>query len=469
MLAQQIPAPQLPEDQQKRGWLTLAEVLVSVERQYPPLLAALQDKVIADADVTVAEGRFDLALKAGYEGDYLGFYRNDVYRAGVEQATALQGISWFSGYQLGRGTFAAYDGKAQTDTAGEYKAGLRAPIFKDRAIDSRRAELQKAMIGRRVADLGADQQKLLIIQLAMRRYYDWVAAGLRYQAAKAVLDVAEQRDQQLKETAKLGQIPQVDVTDNLRAIIARRSQVVEADRGLQLTSIELSLFYRDDSGQPRLASPTQLPPAFPTMQEFSDQRLQDDIELAIRRRPEIQRFAAQRNQVEVDRKLALNQLMPNIDVQFSYTRELGDRVVKRGPDDLVASLIFDMPAQRRQAKGREMASLARINQFDQRERFARDQVAAEVRDAYSALLAAFQRAKLLRQEVEVSRQLEDAERIRFQLGEGTLFLVNLREQTTFDAAIREVGALNEYFRALALYEFSIAEALSRKASMRPTP
>ena len=49
--AQPIPAPKLPDA--SRSWLTLDQVLASVEKNYPPLLIALRDRVIADADVTV--------------------------------------------------------------------------------------------------------------------------------------------------------------------------------------------------------------------------------------------------------------------------------------------------------------------------------------------------------------------------------------------------------------------------------
>lgn len=441
--------------------LRLEDVLDSVDRHYPPLLAALQDRVLASADVLVATGRFDLSIKSGYEGDYLGKYRNDVYKAGLEQATQFQGMTYFAGYQLGRGSFASYDGKMQTDLGGEYKAGARLPLFRDRSIDARRAELQKALIGRRIADLGVDQQRLVILQLATRRYYEWLAAGQRYNVARAVLQVAEQRDGQLREAVRLGQIPAVDVTDNQRAILTRRALLIEAERALQLAAIELSLFYRDASGSPVLPPVDRLPSSFPAPRDIDEQRLNDDIELALKRRPEIRRFREQRNQVEVDRKLAQNQLLPNVDVSVSFSSQLGERRVGRGPNDLIAALVFDLPAQRRVAKGRDLAALARIEQFDQRERFARDQVEAEVRDAYSALKTAYERARVLREEVEVARQLEVAERVRFELGEGNLFLVNLREQATYETELREVAALTEYFRALALYEFAIAEAMSR--------
>jgi outer membrane protein TolC len=238
--------------------------------------------------------------------------------------------------------------------------------------------------------------------------------------------------------------------------------VLEAERLLQQATFELSLFYRDAQGQPVRVEQDRLPPAFPATKSLDEQRLQDDIELAWKRRPEVMRFAVQREQVEVDRRLARNQLLPGIDFAMGYTRQSGDEVVRRGPDELTAGVIFDLALQRRQAKGREQSAVARIEQFDLRERFARDQVAVEVRDAYSAVQAAHQRAVLLRQEVELALELENAERVRFGLGDGTLFVVNLREAQTFDTAIREVGAVNEYFRALAAYEFAIAEAVNKR-------
>lgn len=437
------------------SWLRLEDVLKSVTDQYPPLLAALRDRVIADGDLTIAEGKFDLNVKGGFEGDYLTYYRNDLYRLGVEQPLEFQGMSLQGGYGLGRGSFATYDGKLQTDSAGEYKMGLKMPLFRDRVIDARRADLRKAWLGRRIADLGVAQQRLAITQLATRRYYDWVAVGIRYRITRDVLLAAEQRDKQLKEAAGLGQIPQIDVTDNQRAILTRRALWIEAQRGLEAASIELSLFWRNQNGEPVLPRPEQLPPAFPAAVEVSESRLLEDIERALLLRPDAERIKVQKGQIDIDRKLARNQRLPGLDFSVNYTRESGERLVRRGTDELAATLTFDLPLQRRAAKGKESVATAKWEQLDLRERFTRDQIAAEVRDAHSALRAAYQKSKVLREELEVARELEAAERVRFELGEGTLFLVNLREQATFDTALREVAATNEYFRARAQYEYAL--------------
>ena len=58
-------------------------------------------------------------------------------------------------------------------------------------------------------------------------------------------------------------------------------------------------------------------------------------------------------------------------------------------------------------------------------------------------------------EVTVSRELEDAERARFELGEGTLFQLNLREMATLESVQREIAALADYHRASASYKAAI--------------
>ncbi len=65
--------------------------------------------------------------------------------------------------------------------------------------------------------------------------------------------------------------------------------------------------------------------------------------------------------------------------------------------------------------------------------------------------AARKRVDLGRQETEAARTLEAAERRRFSLGDGTILFVNIREQATFDAAVKEVETLAEHHKARAAF------------------
>ncbi|MDX2154253.1 MAG: TolC family protein [Bryobacteraceae bacterium] len=464
------PAASLPSAALSgRPALRLEDILSSVRKSYPPLLAALEERRIADGDLLVAEGGFDAVVRAAFENQQAGPLDNNRLNVVVDQPLAFQGLSFFGGYRLGEGRFSSSDASSVLTTdLGEYRTGLRLPLFRDRAIDSRRATLWKSRIGLRLADLSVDQQLIFVIQAATRRYWDWVAAGQRLRLAETILNVALTRDQQLKEAVRLGQLPQIEVTDNERAILTRRAQVVEARRGLEQASFELSLFYRDANGDPVTPLEDLLPPAFPDLADLSEQRVAEDVDLALKRRPEVLRLAAQRDQTRIDADLARNQTAPNIDLVFGFNQFAGAGTTPRGnANEVRGSLIFELPFQRRRALGAVKSAEARLAQFDQRERFARDQVIVEVRDAASAVRRAAERTRVLRDEVNIARNLEELERSRFDLGDSTLFLVNLREQATFDTAVREVSAAADYFRAYALYELAIAEALSSQP--RPTP
>ena len=87
---------------------------------------------------------------------------------------------------------------------------------------------------------------------------------------------------------------------------------------------------------------------------------------------------------------------------------------------------------------------------------ARDRAAADLRDAASAMEAARQRFAVARTELTLAETLAEQERARFGLGEGTLLVVNLREQAAAEAALREVDARAEFQRALAAWRVAVA-------------
>jgi outer membrane protein, heavy metal efflux system len=456
-------APGLFGQEQKVEFpLRLEDVLQSVERNYPPLLAALQEGELAEADVLFALGRFDLTFRARFDNDSFNYYPNRRFDTMVEQPFETQGMSLFGGYRLGEGSFASYDGRLQTRDRGEWRSGIRVPLFRDRAIDGRRADLRKAELGRAVARMSIDQQKIVVLQAATRRYWDWVVSGRRFQITKSILDIALQRDRFLREQVDAGALPQFEVADNDRIILQRRSAMVEADRAIQQSAIELSLYYRDPAGNPIVPRAEQTPNEITASQDLDPTRLDEDIAAAIERRPEVRRLDAQREQNQVDMRLARNLRLPAIDFSAGFAQEHGDirnPVSRIATNELKTAITFELPFQRRSATGRLRAAEARERQFEQRDRFLRDQIRAEVQDAYSAFLAAQERARLLRLEVDATRNVEEAERVRFELGEGTLFVLNLREQQTADAALREAAALADAQRAYAVYELAIAAAL----------
>lgn len=435
--------------------LKLSEVLESALRYYPPLLVAASEQEIADGEVLAALGKFDLQMRASFDSDQLGYYQNERFSSRLEQPLQTMGATVYGGWRVGEGSFAPYDGKLDTRSGGEWSSGLKLPLLRGREIDPKRADLRKAEMGRLLARLTVDQQRLVIGLQAARSYWEWVAAVGRLRLARQLLEVATSRDQLLRDSAEAGQVARIEVTENARVILQRQSILVSAERGVQQAAIGLSLYFRDGAGEPVLVATDRAPGGFPGMEGIQPGGVDQGIAAALQARPDLARFGAVQSQLEVDRKLAINDRKPAVDLFAGFTAETGQGVVRRGPREVKAGIAFELPFQRRAATGKLAITEAKLKQVDNRQRFLRDQIAAEVRDAASALAAAYYQAGLVRDEVRVARQLEEAERDRFQLGDSTLFLVNLREQATADAVLREISAQNEYFKAQALYRWTV--------------
>lgn len=437
------------------GPLLLAEVAQSIESFYPLIEAAQRDLQVAEGELQTARGAFDPVVRARGDGAPLGYYQSGRVDLYVETPTPWWGTTFFGGYRASFGKFADYDGKLETNQYGELRGGVQVPLWRNGPIDRRRANIARAEIGRGSASAGVTQQRIESLRIGSLRYWDWLAAGLRYRTANALLALATTRDEQMAVRVQRGDLANIERTDNRRALLQRRGLAVLAERGQKQAAIELSLYLRGSDGTPQVVEPARLPGDFPRPPsggiDTSPARIDRDVEWALQKRPEIERLRLAREQQRVERDWARNQQAPAIDAQMAVSQDFGPGSDTRSPTVLEGSLVIDIPTINRAARGRVAAAQAAMARIDAQLRLQRDRIGAEVRDMLSALSAAAERVRLAVDEVRTAREVEVAERERFALGDSTLFVVNLREQATFEAALREIDALADFQRALTTY------------------
>lgn len=427
--------------------LELAEVTASADLHHPTILAALADVEGAEGEALAARGAFDPVLKGrGFATPYSG-YPSGRLDAWVEVPTPLWGTSFSAGYRLGRGSFPTYYGERETDAFGELRAGVTVPLLRNGPVDRRRANIERAALGAKVARLSVEQQRLELRRQAALRWLRWVAAGERRAQAQALLDLAKARQAQLDERARTGDVPAIDALDNQRAIVQREAMRVSAQRSLEEATYELSLFLRDAGGAPLQVDPVRLPRALPAPTAFNPPAT---LEEAMTRRPDVARLEAQRGQAEVEVGLAQNQLLPALDVGAFVSKDVGPSDdAKRSVAEVELMVSLEVPLLYRQLFGRLDAARASERRTTLQLQLQRERVRVEVVDALSASRAATERAGLMLKELGLARRLEEGERQRFALGDSNLFLVNLRESQTFEAAVREVDARADWHRAMA--------------------
>lgn len=453
-----VPSP-VSSPPSSSGSLSLDDVLQSVERSYPLIDAASRDVQVAEAELQSARGVFDPVVRVRADGAPLGYYQAGRVDLTLEQPTPFWGTTFYGGYRVSFGKYADYDGKLETNQYGELRAGVAVPLWRNGPIDRRRANITRADLGREAAKAGLEAQRIESLRLGSLRYWDWVAAGLRMRVARGLLDVATTRDLQMAERVQRGDMPAIERTDNQRALLQRRGLLVAAERGVTQAAIELSIYLRDGGGTPIVVGPGRLPERMPLPAadsiDVSAERIARDVEWAMSKRPDVERLRLSREQLRVERDFNRNQLAPAIDAQVAVSQDFGPGSPTREQTVLEGGVVIDIPTLNRQARGRAAAAAAAMARVDAQLRLLRDRVGAEVRDVLSALSAAAERARMAAQEVATSRQVEAAEREKLRLGDSTLFVVNLREQATFEASLREIDALADYHRAVSVYRAAL--------------
>ena len=432
--------------------LTLCEVLQSVMLHYPLLQAVERERGIAAGKLTSAMGAFDTNVSGAGNALAPGTYENYRSDFGVQQMLPYGGVNLFGGYRTGFGDFTTYNLQRLTADAGEFRGGIAMPLAKNRDIDRARATRAQAALDVSLAEPAILRSRLDYMRAAARSYWNWSGTGERRLAADYLVDLAAERDVEIAMRVQAGATANIERLDNQQNIALRQAVVVQTDRAVQQATIELSMYYRDPAGKPLLAGRKRMQP-LPEPIEPTPLLFEQSLVRALAARPEFQRLALQREKLLVERRLAENQTLPGLDAQLTGNQDAGfGKSSLSGPfgldrQVLEASLVFQMPAQRRDARGKVAATQSQLMQIQRQLQFAEDQIRAEVQDTYSALERAYEFQKQASQRLDLAQIVARAEREQLRLGRSDVLRVTLREQAKFEAEIYEISSRQDFWRA----------------------
>jgi outer membrane protein TolC len=437
-------------------------VLRSVHAHHPLIESELASVAAAHAEARAARGEFDAVLNAQARVSPLGYYEPRRLDVLLEQPTPILGATVYAGYRLGLGKIAPYYGGQVTMDRGEVRGGMRVPLLQDRSIDGRRARIAAS---RAQADAAEHDYRQFLLRLeldATVAYQNWIAACRRLAVIERLVELARQRDEQVRTSVALGALPSIEQVDNQRSILERERQLVAARRWVEKASIELSLFMRGPEGTPLVMSREHLPPE--PGEPATPRPRADEPELAaVRMRPDLKALDANLEAARVERSLAQNRVAPKLDVFGEVSRDMGDAPEALRPTleptVLEVGVLFSMPLWLRSARGKLAAAQAKLRAMEQKRIFAEEKVVAEVRDARSMLQAAHERVGLSRGAADAALQVASGERERFTLGATTVLFVNLREQTAADAQMALIDAEAEVHIAAARMVTAVGESL----------
>ncbi len=431
--------------------LSLEEVLASSQRHYPKIIEAREKIEAQKGKIQKAQGAFDWELNHKQAHRVSGYYDGQYVETQISRRLSDSATRVYGGYRVGDGDFPIYEQYYPTLDRGEVNVGVMVSLWRDRIIDEERFAFADAQL-----EMKKKETELLLTQMgvqydAMTSYIDWVAAGLARNLAKEQLDLADVRQQGFETRVAQGDLARIYLTENRQAILKRQADLTEAERKLRETSVKLSLYIRDESGNPLIPEENSLPLNLPDPGALTLERIDREIERARGMRPDLIAI-----HIDLDRQrnallLGENKRMPKVSLYVEGARDIGDGPISRRGNEAKIGLNISIPLQQNTGQGMVEQTKAEMRQIEQRKRLLNDQIASQIQSVANDYHAAHEILRLARQEAEAARTMQNAERTKFEHGATDYFVLNMREEKRAEAQRKAIVAHARLWDAVAGY------------------
>lgn len=450
-------APLLPAQEPDSLVLGFREYLAFVKQFHPVARQANLVIGAAEANLLQSRGGFDPKLAVDYDRkEFKGSEYYDRFNATFKIPT-WYGIELKGQFEQNEGDFLNPEETVPTD--GLYSAGVSVSVARGLWINERMATLRKAKLFTRQSEADRDLLVNQILFDAASAYFNWLQAYRDQLVFAQFLENAQIRFEGVRESALAGDIAPIDTVEAGIAVQNRALSLEQARVRLRNTALEVSNFLWLDDNVPIEIREEVRPQLRPS--EVVDQTLEiagvplDSF--ALEAHPKLRSLDFKIQGLEVDRRLKVNQLLPQIDLEYNFLTETPELINSFQTQEYKGGVTFRMPLFLRKERG--ALRLARFKLQDAE--FERDNALVSIRNKVLAIyneLDSFDRQNALIEGIVVDyNRLLQAEERKFSFGESSLFLINSRERALIDARLKSNEVQNKYlltkaklFQALAI-------------------
>jgi len=280
---------------------------------------------------------------------------------------------------------------------------------------------------------------------AVGQYWSVVEARGNLDVAKASLDAAEATYKRDKRALELGALPPLDIYRSESQVASRRVQVIQSEYALKQAEDALRMTIGTDQDPYFQALDLELTEKPEPEGELRTIDTAAALQQALTKRPEFDAVHASLASDETRIRLAHNHLLPELDLSGTYSSNgLGGLVGTTSSSSLnqlfgfnyptyYAQLSLSLPLKNRSAKAELGNALVSRRSDLYGERQLREQVMLDVSNAVHQLEQAKLSIAAGKEAVDLAKKSMAAEQRKYELGQGTIFLV-LEAQTELAAA-----------------------------------
>ena len=435
--------------------LSHQQVIESATKNYPQILSYYEKVNAAEGTALGALGFFDIKIKSNYADRSRGFYDGKTHDTLLEKELGFMGARVYGGYRKSFGAFPNYEGGSLTNTGGEYRFGTSFSLLKNSTIDQNRLGVILANLGVQESKIQLETIKKEIERDSTKAYWKWIASARIFQIYDDLYQLSIKRQSQLEERLKKGDVAAIIVAENKKNILRRKSALAKARQDFENSAIYLSLFWRNDKGEPIIPKPNQVPQLNLNPHNIDNSQSMRDVETALVNRPELRILKIQKEQNLSNLKYAENLFKPELDVNFESSKDLGKGPDFRAEGNNKVGINFSAPLQFREARGKSAEYESKLKSIKYEQQLLEDKIKAELGQIKIQISSIIEMHDNLVEEAKLAEVLEQSEREKFKHGASNFFLVNLREQDSASSKAAAIEMYEKYQSALADYKMAV--------------
>lgn len=412
------------------------EAYLGYVKQHHPLLKQANLKLsIGEANLLKSRGGFDPKIEVDYDRKK---FKNTKYYDQLNATFKIPtwyGIEFKANFEENSGQY--LNPSLTVPDGGLYSAGVSFSLAQGFLINERMATLKKA---RFFVEQSEAQRDLMINNLifeASKAYFNWLEASNEQLIYATFLNNAKLRFEGVKRSVELGDKAYIDSTEakityQTRALsleaakLKTRKAALNASNYLWLNEIPLEI-------------EQDVLPVMPEESMVASSLYLEDItnnSTVVSNHPKLRRIDAKVGQLEIDRSLKRNKLLPKLDLQYNFLTTDGDKLNTFSASNYKAGVNFSVPLFLRKERGDVKLSNLKLQDANF-ERVSTSLTLLNKISAMNAEIASLQKQNNLISEIVVNySSMLKAEERKFELGESSLFLINSREQKLIENSLK---------------------------------
>lgn len=423
------------------------EHFINIVKQYHPIARQAGTRVQrADATVLQSRGAFDPLLsttldRKSYDGKlYYSYFRPELtiptwygveMKAGVEE---IVGSRVTSEATLGQTSY----------------VGVKVPASQ-LLFDKRRAMLRQAQA---LAQQSEAERKLAINNLlydGLAAYWNWVEKYYSYQIISSAVEVSAQRVQFVKLEYEQGLRPAIDTVEAMTQLQSFYFQERVMMLAFQNAGLELSNYLWLENNMPLDWSEEILPDTADF--EATATTLPDlgSLVAAGQDHPKLKAIEYKIDGLEIEKKLKAQSLMPKVNLSanllskgYQVPQEFNLPILENNHK---VGFSFSMPLFLRDARGAYSAAKYKIQETDMELASTRLQIENKTKSYFNELKAVQQQLTIMKSANSNFLKMFQGERVRFETGESSLFLLNSRQSKVLESAQKIVELKTKWQKA----------------------